>query len=114
LPAGFSGESRSAEVELDRAGKFLYGSNRGDNSIIVTAVNPKDGTLKPVEFVSTQGKTPRNFAIDPTGEYFFVGNQDSDTVVIFRVDQTTGKLTPTGKVLNDAAEPSCVLFVAAQ
>jgi 6-phosphogluconolactonase len=114
LPDGFSGESRSAEVELDRAGKFLYGSNRGDNSIIVTAVNPKDGTLTPVEFVSTQGKTPRNFAIDPSGKYFFVGNQDSDTVVIFRVDRTTGKLTPTGQVLKDAAEPSCVLFVAAQ
>jgi 6-phosphogluconolactonase len=114
LPDGYSGESRSAEVELDRAGKFLYGSNRGDNSIIVTSVSTKDGTLTPVEFVSTQGKTPRNFSLDPGGDYFFVGNQDSDTVVIFRVDRATGKLTPTGQVLKDAPEPSCVLFVAAQ
>jgi 6-phosphogluconolactonase len=114
LPESFKGVNRSAELQVDRAGKFVYASNRGDDSIIVTSVNPKDGTLTPVEFVSTQGKTPRNFAIDPTGKFLFAANQESDTVVIFRVDQKTGKLTPTGQVLKDASEPSVVLFVAVQ
>jgi 6-phosphogluconolactonase len=114
LPEGFSGHSSSAEVQVDRAGRFVYGSNRGDDSIGVFAVDANTGTLTPVQHVSTQGKTPRNFSLDPTGAYLFVGNQESASVVIFRVDATTGKLTPTGQVLKDATEPACVLFVAAK
>ena len=114
LPEGFSGRNVSAEVQVDRAGRFVYGSNRGDDSIGVFAVDANTGTLTPVQHVSTQGKTPRNFSLDPTGAYLFVGNQESASVVIFRVDATTGKLTPTGQILKDATEPTCVLFVAAK
>ena len=113
LPEGFSGHSSSAEVQVNRAGRFVYGSNRGDASIGVFAVDANTGTLTPVQHVSTQGKTPRNFSLDPTGAYLFVGNQESASVVIFRVDAATGKLTPTG-LLRDATEPACVLFVAAK
>jgi 6-phosphogluconolactonase len=114
LPDGFTGRNVSAEVQVDRAGRFVYGSNRGDNSIGVFAIDSNTGTLTLVEHVSTQGKTPRNFSLDPTGAYLFAANQDSASIVIFRVDSATGKLTPTGKVLTDATEPTCVLFVAAK
>jgi 6-phosphogluconolactonase len=114
LPEGFSGHSSSAEVQVDRAGRFVYGSNRGDDSIGVFAVDANTGTLTPVEHVSTQGKTPRNFSLDPTATYLFAANQNSASVVIFRVDPATGELTPTGQTLKDATEPSCVLFVAAK
>jgi 6-phosphogluconolactonase len=114
LPDGFSGQNVSAEVQVDRAGRFVYGSNRGDNSIGVFAGDAATGALTPVQHVSTQGKTPRNFSLDPTGAYLFAANQDSASVVIFRVDPASGKLTPTGQALKDATEPSCVLFVAAK
>jgi 6-phosphogluconolactonase len=114
LPDGFTGRNVSAEVQVDRAGRFVYGSNRGDNSIGVFAIDANTGTLTLVEHVSTQGKTPRNFSLDPTGAYLFAANQDSASIVIFRADPATGKLTPTGQVLKDATEPTCVLFVAAK
>jgi 6-phosphogluconolactonase len=114
LPDGFTGRNVSAEVQVDRAGRFVYGSNRGDNSIGVFAIDANTGTLTLVEHVSTQGKTPRNFSLDPTGAYLFAANQDSASIVIFRVDSATGKLTPTGQILKDTTEPTCVLFVAAK
>jgi 6-phosphogluconolactonase len=112
LPEGFSGKNVSAEVQVDRSGRFVYGSNRGDNSIGVFAIDAHVGTLTPIQHISTEGKTPRNFSLDPTGTYLFAANQDSANVVIFRVSPATGKLTPTGKVLTGASEPACVLFVA--
>jgi 6-phosphogluconolactonase len=111
LPKDFKGESDCAEIEVHRSGKFLYGSNRGHDSIAVFAIDARKGMLTPVEHVSTQGKTPRNFAIDPTGSYLFAANQDSDSVVVFRIDPKTGRLTPTGQVLKVPA-PVCVTFVA--
>jgi 6-phosphogluconolactonase len=113
LPKDFTGRSTSAEIVVDRAGKFLYTSNRGHDSIAIFAIDSKKGTLTLLENVPTQGKTPRNFAIDPTGQYLFAANQDTNNIVIFRVDAKTGKLTPTGQVLEDSPEPTCVLFVPA-
>jgi 6-phosphogluconolactonase len=113
LPKDFTAKSTSAEIGVDRAGKFLYTSNRGHDSIAQFAIDPKKGTLTPVEHVPTQGKTPRNFALDPTGRYLFVANQDSNNIVVFRVDPGTGKLAPSGTVLDDAPEPTRVLFVPA-
>ena len=98
----------------DRAGKFLYASNRGADNIAVFAIDPAKGTLTPVEHVSTQGKTPRDFSLDPTGRYLFAANQNSDTIVLFRVDPKTGRLTPTGQVVDHVPEPACVVFVPAQ
>jgi len=112
LPADFSGNSSAAEIQVDAAGKFLYASNRGHDSIAVFAVE-KNGTLKSVEHVPTQGKNPRNFRMDPTGAYLFAANQDTDNIVLFRVDGKTGRLTPAGKQL-EVGRPVCVKFVPAK
>jgi 6-phosphogluconolactonase len=111
LPKGFEGENYTAEVAVHPSGKFLYGSNRGHDSIAVFAIEPAKGTLAPVEHVPTQGKWPRNFAIDPTGAYLVAANQRSDNLVFFRIDPESGKLTPTGQVIA-APSPACVTFVS--
>lgn len=111
LPKDFKGNNDTAEIEVHPAGRFLYGSNRGHGSIATFAINPTTGALTTVENVSTQGKTPRNFAIDPTGRYLFAANQASNNIVVFRVDPQTGHLTPTGQVL-EVPSPVCVKFVA--
>ena len=91
-------------------GKFLYGSNRGHDSIAVFSIDARRGTLTSVEIVPTQGKTPRNFGIDPTGSYLLAANQDTNSVVVFRIDLKTGRLTPTGQTLEVGA-PVCVKFL---
>jgi 6-phosphogluconolactonase (cycloisomerase 2 family) len=112
LPPDFKGRNTTAEIQIDHAGKFLYVSNRGQDSIAVFAVDSSTGMLTPVEHVSTQGMTPRNFSLDPTGAYLFAANQNSNNVVLFRVDAKTGRLSPTGQVL-DVPSPSCVIFMKA-
>ncbi len=111
LPKDFAGDNTTAEVQVDSTGKFLYGSNRGHDSVAVFAIEAGKGTLTPVEYVPTQGKTPRNFGIDPTGSYLIAANQDSDNIVVFRINPKTGRLTPTGQVL-EVPSPVCVKFVA--
>ncbi|HTM51494.1 MAG TPA: lactonase family protein [Bryobacteraceae bacterium] len=111
LPPGFTGEDNSAEVEVDAKGRFLYASNRGHDSIAVFAIG-KDGKLTLVENMPTAGKTPRNFKLDPSGAWLLAANQESDTIVQFRVDPKTGKLSPTGKKI-EVAKPVCVQFVPA-
>jgi 6-phosphogluconolactonase len=111
LPKDYTGQNDGAEIQVHPSGKFLYASNRGHNSIAVFAIDPKAGTLKPVEYVPTQGKIPRNFAIDPTGAYLIAENQQSNNMVVFRIDQASGRLTPTGQVMNVGA-PVCITFVA--
>jgi 6-phosphogluconolactonase len=113
LPENFKGQNDDAEVQVHPSGKFLYGSNRGHDSIAVFAIDSRHGKLASVEDVPTQGKTPRGFEIDPTGSYLFAANQDSDNLVVFRIDPQTGRLTPTGQVLEVPA-PVCVKFVAAE
>jgi 6-phosphogluconolactonase len=111
LPEDFKGVNNTAEVQVHPSGKFLYGSNRGHDSIAVFAVDSKKGTLQAIEQVSTQGKVPRNFGIDPTGSYLIAANQNSDNLVVFRIDRKTGKLTPTGQTVEVGA-PVCVKFLA--
>lgn len=111
LPENFKGDIEDAEVAVHPNGKFLYASNRGDgNSIAIYAIDPAKGTLTLVEITPTQGKTPRNFAIDPTGKFLFAENMDSDNIVLFRIDEKTGKLTPTGKTI-EVGKPVCVKFL---
>jgi 6-phosphogluconolactonase len=110
LPDDFKGEDNSAEIEVDRSGRFLYASNRGNDSITVFAIDPAKGTLTKVEVVPTQGKTPRNFALDPTGKYLIAANQDSNTMVVFSVDQKDGRLKPAGQTI-DTPTPVAILFV---
>jgi 6-phosphogluconolactonase len=111
LPSSFHGENTAAEVVLDTSEKFLYASNRGDdNSIAVFRVNQTKGTLNLVEFIPTGGKTPRNFAIDPSGKWLLAANQDSNDIVTFRVNPKTGRLTPAGKTI-EVNSPTIVDFV---
>jgi 6-phosphogluconolactonase len=107
LPAGFSGENSCAEIEVAPSGKFVYGSNRGHDSIVVYSIDPPTGRLNLVQHISTQGKAPRNFAIDPGGDFLLAANQNSDNVVTFRIDRESGKLSPTGHVA-EIPTPVCV------
>ena len=110
LPEDFHGKNTSAEVALLPSGKFIYASNRGDDSIAVFAVDEASGRLSFVERQSCHGKTPRCFGIDPTGQYLIAANQDSDNVVVFHIDALTGKLTWTGQTI-EVGKPVCVTFV---
>ncbi|MBV9300694.1 MAG: lactonase family protein [Acidobacteriaceae bacterium] len=112
LPPGFSGENAPAEILVDRAGKFLYASNRGDDSIAVFAIDEKTGTLRQIQIVPSRGKEPRGVEIDPTGHFLFVGNHRSDQVVVFRINQKTGELDSTGQMIN-VATPVAFQFVPA-
>lgn len=110
LPEDFQGKNKAAELALLPSGKFIYASNRGDDSIAVFAVDEATGRLSFVERQSVHGKTPRCFAIDPTGQYLIVANQDSDNVVVFRINPQTGYLTWTGQTI-EVGQPVCVTFV---
>jgi len=74
-------------------------------------VDPLSGLLTPLEWVSTQGEIPRHFALDPTGRFLYAENQKSDTIVQFRVDEASGRLTPTGQVIQTGS-PVCIVFVS--
>jgi 6-phosphogluconolactonase len=110
LPSGFSGTSSTAEIQVDRAGRFLYVSNRGHDSIAMFSIDKANGRLTPVAHVPTGGKTPRYFTLDPTGSFLLAGNQGSSTVSVFRVDAATGRLTPA-QTLTDVPEPVAIAFV---
>jgi 6-phosphogluconolactonase len=112
LPSDFSKENTGAEIRLDPAGKFLYASNRGADTIQVFAVDSSTGKIKQVQSVPTGGKEPRGFALDPTGKLLLVGNQKSNSLVVFKVDGATGKLTSTGRQF-EVPTPVDVLFVPA-
>jgi 6-phosphogluconolactonase len=107
LPSGFSGSNDCADVQVSPSGKFLYGSNRGHDSMVVFAIDDRTGKLRYVQHESTRGKTPRNFAIDPTGTYLLVANQDSDSIHTFRIDPVKGELTPTG-LMAEVPSPVCL------
>lgn len=109
LPAGFAGQNSGADVHVALDGRFLYTSNRGRNSIAVFAIDA-EGRLAPVQDVDTQGQTPRNFTLDPSGRILLVANQNSNNVFTYRVDKQTGKLTPTGQHI-DVPSPMCVAVV---
>jgi len=110
LPEGFSGSNSTAEVQVHPSGRFLYGSNRGHDSIAAFSVDPRNGTLKTIGHFPTQGRTPRNFGIDPTGSHLFAANQATGNIVLFRIDPKTGRLEATGQVL-ETPLPVCVKFV---
>jgi 6-phosphogluconolactonase len=107
LPEGFQGASTCAEVQVSPSGKFLYGSNRGHDSIVAYAIDQMDGTLTCIGHFGTQGKTPRHFAVSPDGAFLLVANQDSDSIVTFRLDPVSGKPTATGHRV-DVPTPVCV------
>jgi 6-phosphogluconolactonase len=108
LPADFKGTNSTAELAIDTGGRFLYGSNRGHDSIAVFKVDGS-GAATLVEHTSTRGKTPRNFALDPTGRWLIAANQESDSLAVFRVDPATGRLAPVGEPAR-VGTPVCLLF----
>jgi 6-phosphogluconolactonase len=110
LPADFKGTSTCAEMEIHPNGKFLYGSNRGDDSLAVFAIDPANGHLSLVQHISSAGKTPRNFAFDPTAKWIVCTNHGSDNAVVFAVDPDTGKLTQHGEPVS-VPYPFCERFL---
>jgi 6-phosphogluconolactonase len=110
LPAGFSGDSTTAEIFAHPNGKFIYGSNRGHDSIAVFRIDPGSGKLALVEHEATQGKSPRNFAISPDGRWLIAANQQTNNLVVFKVDESSGALTPANQSAPLGA-PVCVTFV---
>jgi 6-phosphogluconolactonase len=110
LPAGYTGQSFTAEIAIRPDGKFLYGSNRGHDSIAIFAVDPSTGKLTAAGHQTTLGKKPRSFAIDPTGAYLLAANQDSDQIAVFRIDAAGGGLTAVGAPVA-VPRPVSVVFV---
>lgn len=110
LPSEYTGSNASADVQVHPSGRFVYGSNRGDDTIAVFAVDRDSGKLTFVNRAKSHGKTPRIFAIDPTGQFLIAANEDSSTLVVFRIDQKSGRLTATGEQAA-APKPTCVKFV---
>lgn len=109
LPADFAGASTCAEIRVHPNGRFLYGSNRGHDSIAVYAISPADGRLSLVEIVPCGGKNPRNFSLSPDGRWLVCANQNSNSLTVFSVDATSGRLTAAPATAT-VPLPVCVLF----
>lgn len=111
LPPEFDGRNTSAEVVVHPSGRFVYGSNRGHDSIAVFALDESTGRLTARGQTPCGGRTPRNFAIEPSGRFLLAANQDSGNVVVFRIDPNSGDLKPAGVELK-VPVPVCVRFRA--
>ncbi len=111
LPDDFEGVSHCADVHVHPSGKFVYGSNRGHDSIAMFRIAEETGTLTYLGCESTQGKTPRNFALDSEGGFLYAANHDSDNIVTFQIDEETGRLISTGVVAN-APTASCLKIIS--
>jgi 6-phosphogluconolactonase len=109
LPEGNSGSNTTATVAVDSAGRFVYASNRGDNSIAVFSIDDHDGKLKPVQRMDCGGKTPRHFTFDPGNEWLLVANEDTSNIVVFARNTRSGLLTPTGREY-PVSHPACIVF----
>ena len=110
LPRDFTNANSCADIHVAPNGKFLYGSNRGHDSIVSYRIDEKSGKLEYVEHTATGGNTPRNFAIDPTGKFLLAANQNSDSIVVFRIDEQTGKLSST-KSSAAVGSPVCLKLI---
>lgn len=110
LPDDYAGRKWAADIHISPDGKFLYGSNRAHESLVIYKIHAETGSLTLVGHQDVQGKTPRNFAIDPTGNFLLVANQDSDNIVVFKRNLDTGELTFTGKEIT-ISQPVCLKFI---
>jgi 6-phosphogluconolactonase len=109
IPSTFTGNNTAAEIAVAPSGRFVYGSNRGHDSIAIFAVDSANGTLGSIGWESTQGTMPRYFGLDPTGTSLYAANQTSDTVVVFHSDERSGKLAATGEIVK-AGAPCTIAF----
>ena len=105
------GDWSTAEIIVHPSGRFLYGTNRGHDSLVIFAIDAQTGALRYVGNQPSGGKTPRSFGIDPTGNYLLSANQDSDNIVVMRIDQQTGKLAPTGQSI-EVGMPVCIVMIS--
>jgi 6-phosphogluconolactonase len=113
-PAGFTGKKWSADIHISPDGKFLYASNRSPaNTIAIFSINANSGKLTALGYESTQRDVPRNFTIDPTGNFLLVANQESDNIVILKRNKETGMSTDTGKRIQ-VGNPACLKWVGIQ
>lgn len=111
LQKDFTGAVGCADIHVSKDGKFLYCSNRGDaNLITIFSINQKDGQLTVAGYQYTLGKTPRNFNFDPSGNFLLAANQNSDDIVIFKINRKTGLLTDTGKRIS-VPNPVCIKWI---
>lgn len=110
LPADYIGENGTAEIAISGDGRYLYGSNRGHDSIVVFGVNSEDGSLSLIQHISSGGGHPRHFALTPNGQYLLAANRDANNIVTFRVDAEKGTLQATGHEA-EATKPVCVIPV---
>ncbi len=110
LPGYYDGPNSGAEVGIHPSGKFLYASNRGNNTVVLFGIDAKKGTLTYIEEQGTGGKTPRHFGIEPTAKHMAIGNQDSDTVLACLIDAGNGRLKPSG-VFVACPSPVCLKFL---
>jgi 6-phosphogluconolactonase len=109
LPAGFAGTNFPADLHVHPSGQFLYGSNRGHNSIVAFSVDAVTGKLSLLAHEPTRGNFPRNFGIDPSGRILIAANQYSNTMSVFRIDRGTGRLSAVGDTIQ-VPKPVCVKF----
>lgn len=109
LPMDYTGGNSCADIHIDPSGRFLYGSNRGHNSIAMFTIDSANGFLELIDHQSTAGEIPRNFAIDPQGQFLYIANQNSDNIVSFSIDQESGRLDLIDELR--IPTPVCIQFV---
>jgi 6-phosphogluconolactonase len=109
LPTSYTGNNSTAEIWVAPSGRFVYGSNRGHDSIAIFSVDASTGELSAIGWEPTRGRTPRYFGLDPSGSELYAANQNSDSVVVFSVNRVTGRLTATGETIN-VASPTTIVF----
>lgn len=106
----FTGQKSAAHIAISGDGRYVYASNRGANAIAVFGVNPKNGTMRDVQRISAEGRTPWDFSIDPSGRWMLVANSGSNSIAVFAVNPDTGELTPTQETMA-MPQPSNVTFI---
>jgi 6-phosphogluconolactonase len=111
LPGYYDGPNLAGEVDVHPSGRFLYVSNRGNDTVVLFSIDPGDGTLTYVEEQGTGGRTPRHFGIQPSARHLVIANQNSDTLLVCRIDAGNGRLKPSG-VFAAAPSPACAQFLA--
>ena len=113
LPTDFTGYSTTSEIAVTPDGRFVYGSNRGHDSVAIYAADASNGSLAAIGWQLTQGRVPRFVGLDPAGRFLHAANEQGDTIVTFRVDSGSGRLAPTGQVVNNAS-PVTIVFAGAR
>jgi 6-phosphogluconolactonase len=108
LSNDFTGHNQCADIHISKDENFIYGSNRGENSIVVFKRNKKDGTLQKIQNISVSGDWPRNFTIAPNGKFLLVANQRSKNISVYKVHKKTGELTFLHS--KKVPTPFCLLF----